>query len=147
MAITINKYDNFLLGQMNGSPNSVIDFDTDDIRVSLHSNSYVPNAAAHDFYDDVSFEVSGSNYTAGGTSLSSVTLTLASGVVKFDASDVTWLQSGSGFTNARYAVIRRYNATAGNSRLICYIDFGADIGNTVADLVLVWNSAGIINWQ
>jgi len=146
MAITLNKYDNFLLGQMSGLSNGVIDFDTDDIRVSLHTSAYTPNAASHDFFDDVTNEVAGTNYTAGGTSLSGVTLTLTSGTVKFDANDVTWAQSGSGFTNARYAVIRKYNATAGNSRLIAYVDFGADVGNNVADLVLVWNSAGIITW-
>lgn len=146
MAITVTKYDNFLYGQMNGTSNAVIDFDTDTIKVALATNSYTPAATTHDFFDDITNEVTGTNYTAGGATLGSKTVALSSGTVTFDAADVTWTASGSGFSTARYAIIYKSTGTASTSRLICYVNFGADVGNTVADLVLVWNASGIITW-
>ncbi len=146
MAITVTKYHNFLLGQMSGVANGVVDFDTDTIKVALATNSYTPDAAAHDFFNDVTNEVTGSNYTAGGATLSGVSVALGSGTVTFDAADVTWATHASGFSTARYAIVYKSTGTASTSRLIFYVNFGADVGNTVADLVLVWNASGLITW-
>lgn len=150
MAITGHKYHKFLLGQLTGVSNGIVDFDTDTIKLALVTNSYIPNAANNDFFDDVSSnEVSGTNYTAGGITLANVTVGVdGSGIVTFDnTADLTILQSASGFSNARYGIIYKSTGTASTSRLICYINFGADIGNTIADLVIAFNSSGIITWQ
>ena len=146
MAITVTKYDNFLYGQMNGTTNGVIDFDTDTIKMALATNTYTPNAATHDFFDDVTNEVTGTNYTAGGATLANKTLTLTAGTVKFTADPVTWTASGSGFSNARYAIVYKSTGTASTSRLLFYVDFGGDVGNTVADLVVTPNAAGLATW-
>ena len=143
MAITITGYHNFLLQQMNGA--APIDFDTDTLKVALVTNTYSPSASAHNFFDDITNEVSGTNYTAGGATLASKTVTLNAGIVTFDAADVTWTQSGTGFSNARYAIIYKSTGTASTSPLVAYVNFGADVGNTVADLVLVWAGTGIIS--
>lgn len=147
MAITKIDYHNFLLGQMSGVANGVVDFDTDAIKVALATNSYVPNAATHDFFDDVTNEVTGGNYTAGGATLASKTVSLNAGVVTFDAADVTFAASGTGFTNARYAIVYRSTGVASTSRLIVAYNLGGDVGNSVADFVLVWNASGIVSWS
>lgn len=146
MAISITKYDNFLLGQMTGLTNAVVDFDTDTIKAALHTNTYAPNYTTDAWFNNVTNEVTGTNYTAGGATLSGVVVNLTTGTVKFDANDITWAQSGAGFSTARYAVIYKSTGTASTSRLICAVNFGVDVGNTVADLVLVFNAAGIVTW-
>jgi hypothetical protein len=148
MAVTIVKYDNFLLGQMKGITNAVVDFDTDIIKIALVTSTYAPLPATHDFFDDITNQVTGTNYVAGGLQLGSPTISISSGgVVIFDAADCVWSQSASGFANARYGIIYKATGTAATSRLICYINFGADQGNTVSDFVIVWDAAGIINWS
>ncbi|MGB8275371.1 MAG: hypothetical protein WCF16_08915, partial [Alphaproteobacteria bacterium] len=62
----------------------------------------------------------------------------------FDANDVTWLQSATGFSNARKAVLYKDTGVATTSRLIAYADFAADKGNVAGDLTLQMDAAGII---
>lgn len=156
MAVTISKYNRFLLTQMNGgndttggstaSSTRVVDFDTDTIKVMLCTSTYVPSATAHATKSSVTNEVTGTNYTAGGKTLTSPTVVDATGTITFDAADVTWTASDTGFTNARYAVIYKDTGTAATSTLIAYIDFGADKTNVGGDFSIVFNSAGIVTW-
>lgn len=142
---TIAKYNKFLKNQMDGT--AVIDFNTDTIKVALVSSSYTPSATTHDFFDDITNEVSGTNYTAGGATIGSPTLTESAGVVTFDGADVTWTQSAAGFSTARYAIIYKSTGTASTSPLLGYIDFGSDKGNVNGDLTIQWNASGIATWS
>lgn len=139
-------YDNFKLKQLNGNG-----IDLDDpavtLKIALVTNSYVPNTATHDFFDDVNAnEVTGTNYTAGGNAIASKTVTLSAGVVTVDAADpATWVQSASGFANARYAIL--YQDTGGAAStdpLIAHHNFGTDVGNTAGDLTLQLAADGIL---
>lgn len=151
-----NSYNTFIKTQMNGGNDTtgsstanaarVVDFDTDTIKVMLVTNSYVPSATGHACKNSVTNEVTGSNYTAGGITLSSLTLTLSGATATFDAADVTWSQHASGFSNARHAVIYKDTGTAATSTLIGWCDFGADKGNVSGDLILNFNAAGILTW-
>lgn len=153
---TISKYNKFLLTQMNGGTDTtggstssaarVIDFDTDTIKVMLVTNSYVPSATGHATKTSITNEVSGTGYTAGGATLTSVTLNESAGTTTFSAANVTWTHNAAGFSNARYAIIYKDTGTAATSTLIGYIDFGADKGNVAGDLVLQWNGSGIFTW-
>lgn len=107
------------------------------------SSAYTPAPTTHDYFDDITGEVSGTNYTAGGATLGSVTLTESSGTVTFDAADVTWTTSGTGFTNARYAILYKSTGTSSTSPLIGYIDFTTDKGNTTSDLTIQWGTSGV----
>lgn len=138
---TITKYNAFLKNQFNGT--SVIDFDTDTLKVALVTNTYVPNAATHVFFSDITNQVTGTNYTAGGTAVAGKTLVEAAGVVTFDGNDVTWLQSATGFSTARYAILYKDTGTAATSPLIGYIDFTADKGNVTGDLTVQWGAGGV----
>jgi hypothetical protein len=100
---------------------------------------------AHDFLDDVSSEVTGSNYTAGGVALGSKAVTtVTTNDAKFDAADVTWSSHASGFSTARYAVIYKDTGAASSSNLVGYIDFVSNQDNVNNDLTIKWNANGIL---
>lgn len=153
---SINKYNKFLLTQMNGGNDTtggstagaarVVDFDTDTIKVMLTTIAYTPSPTGHATKSSVTGEVSGTNYVAGGTAIGTPTVTDSSGTIVFDGVDTTWTQNAGGFTTARYAVIYKDTGNAATSTLIAYIDFVTNQGNVAGDLILQWNNAGIVNW-
>lgn len=133
-------YNSFKGKIMDGS----IDLDTDTVKVALVTSTYTPNQDTHDFFDDVTNEVTGTGYTAGGATLASKTVTVDTtdneGV--FDAADVTWSTST---ITARGAVIYKSTGTASTSALICYLDFTTDQSSSAGDFTVAWNAEGIIN--
>lgn len=135
-------FDNFRLNQLNGA--AVTDFDTDTIKVAICTNTFTPNQATHDFFNDVTNEVSGTNYTAGGPALANKSVALASGTVKFDADDVVIAQSGAGFSNGRHLILYKDTGTASTSPLIAFHTAGADFGNVAGALTIQMDAAGII---
>lgn len=145
--VTHLMYYSVLLGQWNGLANAVIDLDTDTMKTSAHTNTYTVNQDTHAFFGDVTNEVTGTNYTAGGATLASVTLTRATTTVTFDAADVVWTQSASGFSNARKFVVYRSTGTASTSRLFSVVTADNDVGNVTGDLTIQWNASGIATWN
>lgn len=126
---------------MNGS----IDLDTDTINVMLVTSTYTPDQDTHEYRDDITNEVSGTGYSAGGSALAGKTVTADNtdneGV--FDANDVSWSTST---ITARGAVL--YKARGGASsadELICYLDFGSDKISTAGTFTIAWNAEGILN--
>ena len=114
------------------------DTTADRFKVMLVTSAYTPDFGTHDFKADVTNEVSGTGYSAGGNSLTSVTCTQSGGTITFDADDVTWTSST---ITARGAVV--YDDSLVNDPLICYIDFGADKSSSSGDFVLSFNASGI----
>ncbi len=114
------------------------DTTADRFKVMLVTSSYTPDFGTHDFKADVTNEVVGTGYSAGGESLTSVTLTQSGGTITFDADDVTWTSST---ITARGAVV--YDDSLTNDPLIAYIDFGADKSSSSGDFVLSFNASGI----
>lgn len=117
-------YDSYKGKQLGGA--SQINLTTDTIKVALVSSSYTPNIATHDFFDDITNEISASGYTAGGATLAnkSITVDTTNHRAYLDADDTTWA-AGATIT-ARYAIIYKSTGTASTSPLIGYIDFGVD---------------------
>ena len=136
-----------LLGQWNGLANSVFDLDTDTIKVSAHTNTYVPNQDTNEFFSDATNEVAGTNYTAGGATLATPTVTRSTGTVTFDGADVVWTQSAAGFSTARKFVIYRSTGVGTTSKLFSVVTADADVGNVTGDLTLAWNASGIATWS
>lgn len=134
-----NKFKTKLLSLANS-----IDFDVDTIKVMLVTSSYTPDIDAHDFVDDVTNQVSGTGYTAGGQALANQTVsqdnTDDEGV--FDADDTTWTTAT---ITARGAVLYKDTGTPSTSPLIGYIDFGSDKVSTGGSFTITWNAEGIIN--
>ena len=113
---------------------------SDTIKVAMITNSSTPNFETHDHWSDLSGnEVSGTNYSAGGVALASITLANASGTLKFDAADTTW--STATISSARAAVV--YDDTLTNDPLICLVNFGADYASSAGTFQITWNASGI----
>lgn len=139
MAVTAKLYGKFF----SSLANKEIDLNSDTIKVALCTASYTPDQDAHDYFNDITNEISGTGYTAGGATLGSPTFTYTAGtnVFMFDGADVLWTSST---ITARYAVV--YDSTPGSGAtnpLICYVDFGADVSSTASTFQITWDAAGI----
>ena len=133
-------YGSFALSLAKGD----IDFDTATIKVALTTSAYTPNVDTHDFFDDVTNELStGGGYTAGGATLASVTSTYdaANNRVVIDAADPSW--PAATFT-CRSAVFYVSTGVAGTSRLISCHTFDADQTVTANTFTLILDALGIL---
>lgn len=120
-----------------------IDFDTDTFKVMLTTNSYTPNQDTHDFRDDVTNEITGTGYTAGGETLAGVSVTYdsASNEVRILWTDTVW--SGASFT-ARNAVIYKSRGGASSAdELVAYIPFGSDQTVTASTFTLDYTTSAL----
>lgn len=122
---------------------SNINLATDTIKVALCTSSYVPNIDSHANFSDITNEVSGTGYTAGGATLGSQTVTQdnTNDDAAFDAADTTWPSST---ITARFAVIYKSTGTPSTSPLIGYVDFGADKATNGDTFDIQWDAAGIL---
>src|SRR5688572_1889489 len=64
-------------------------FEAEDNKGLLISNSATPNFDTWDFRDDVTNEVTGTNWASGGVALTGTELTISTGTLVFDATDVS----------------------------------------------------------
>jgi septal ring-binding cell division protein DamX len=125
---------------MNGSLN----LSGDTIKVMLVTSGYTPNVDTHDYRDDVTNEVSGTGYTAGGATLANKTVTQdnTNDRAAFDADDATWASST---ITARGAVVYKARGGAASAdELLCYFDFGSDQISSSGNFTLQWSSSGIV---
>jgi hypothetical protein len=123
--------------------NKEIDLDTDTIKVALATSTYTPSQTTHDYFNDITNEVTGTGYTAGGATLASKTVTTSSLTFTFDAADTSWASST---ITARYAIIYVSTGTASTSALIAYVDFGADVVSSGAAFSITWDATGIASF-
>ncbi len=105
------------------------DYLTDPIHCTLHTATYVPDKAVHDFVDDAVAEVAaGGGYATGGLALASKTLALASSVITANAADPSWASST---ITARHAVFSdRTTTTAATQPLIIYYSAPGDVSSS-----------------
>ena len=106
-----------------------IDFDTNTFKAMLVTSAYVPNKDTHDFRDDVTNEVSGTAYTAGGVA-SAVTVTkdTANDRVTIQLGAVSWASST---ITARGCVYYKSRGGASSAdELVAYADFGSDVSSS-----------------
>lgn len=117
-----------------------IDYDTDALKVLLCSADQAANLNSHVFRSDITQEVTGTNYSAGGVNLTSPTVTASGGVATFDAADTTF--SNVTIAAIRGSVIFKNVGTAATDPLSLWHDHGAQ-SVTGADYVIQWNASGI----
>jgi hypothetical protein len=102
---------------------SEVELESAVIKLALVTNAYTADDA-HDFFADVTNEVSATGYTAGGETVDNQTVSLDSTTGVFDFDPITWNISG-GITY-RAAVLYVSTGDPATSRLIAYYDFGTD---------------------
>ena len=121
-----------------------IDMDTDTFKVILTTSAYTENKDSHDKRDDVTNEVTGTGYTAGGAS---TTVTVAAVDTANDDVEIT-IGAASWATStitARKAVIYKSRGGAASAdELVCVIDFGSDVVSTAGTFTL---TASTIKFQ
>lgn len=142
--MALNIYDNWRLFLCEAS---AFDWESPTaLKLSIHTSSYSPNQNTHDYWNDVTNEVSGTNYSSGGIALANPTATLdGSGNVDLDADDPSVIsQSGAGFSNGRIIVAHDDTGTTSTSTLVAYEDNGSDFGNVAGDLTITLNATGLI---
>ena len=139
MAVTAKYYGKFIQSLLAGE----IDLDTATVKVMICNASYVPDQDTHRYKSDVTNEVTGAGYTAGGATVGAVTTSYDSGsnVTSFDGADVAI--STVTFSNGRYAVLYVSTGSDATSPLIGYIDFGENKSLSAGNLAIVWDALGI----
>ena len=113
-----------------------IDYDTDTFKVMLTTSAYTENKDTHTKRSDVTNEVSGTGYTAGGNT---VTVTVAAVDTVNDRVDITlggttWPTSTITARKAVYYKSRGGASTA--DELIAVVDFTSDVTSTGATFTL-----------
>lgn len=113
-----------------------IDYDTDTFKVMLVTSAYTENKDTHTKRSDITNEITGTGYTAGGNT---ATVTVGAVDTANDRVDIslggtTWPTST---ITARKAVYYKSRGGAASAdEIIAVIDFGADVSTTVGTLTL-----------
>lgn len=119
-----------------------IDWDLETHKLALFTNTITPNFTTDTAYGSAPYnanEVTGTNWAAGGVALAGTGFSAASGVLTFDATDVS--VASTTLTNARGGLLYA-DALAGNNALLL-VDFGADYSTSNGTFAIVWHATGI----
>jgi len=109
--------------------NSYLDYDqdllsTNTFAVQLHTSAYTPDAANHNFQDDLTNELPTANgYTVGGITLASKTWIRAGSTKTFDSDNPVWAAAGGSLTARRWVIV---DTTPGTPSTNTLIGFGCD---------------------
>lgn len=109
----------------------------DTFKIALYTSSATLGASTTAY--TTSNEVTGTGYTAGGNTLTSVTPNFSGTTAFTDFADTTW---SSASITARGALI--YNSTNSN-RAVCVLDFGSDKTSTSGDFTIIFPTADASN--
>lgn len=112
-----------------------IDLDTDTIKVLLTTSSYVENKDTQSKRSDVTNEVTGTGYTAGGNT-ATITITKDNTNDRLDVTlgGTTW--SSSTITARKAVYYKSRGGAASADELIAVIDNGSDVTSTGSTFTL-----------
>lgn len=110
-------------------------------KVLMVLDTEVPNFDTHDFRDDILAEVSGTGYTLGGNTITATEVTLAAGLLTYDAADVSW--PASTIANAMAGVGYFNVGTAITDQLVWLSDFVTAASTTNGTFTIQWHANGI----
>jgi hypothetical protein len=140
MAVTAFVFGNQFLSAWNKEE----DLNSDVMKCMLTTVTYVPNQDTHAYKSSVTNEVTGTAYTATGTTITTPAITYTGGtnVGMFDADDAVWTTAT--ISGIRIAVV--YDSTPGTDAtrpLITYVDMGGDQTVSAANFTVSWSASGI----
>ena len=112
-----------------------IDHDTDPFKMLLVTSSYTA-AKTHDRRNDITNEVSGTGYTAGGNACTpTVAQDNTNSRVTIDFTVTSWTSST---ITARGGVIYKSRGGASSAdELVCYLDFGDDVSSSAGTFAVL----------
>lgn len=127
MAHTPSWYGRALEGQWGATAARRVDWVGDTIKCALVTNTYTPDQDAHDFFADITNEITGTGYTAGGATLGtkSVSYDTTSNENRLICADIAW-GPGATFGPFRKGIIYKDTGSGATSPLLGYITFDSD---------------------
>lgn len=133
--MTNSIYDKFMKHLVLGD----IDPGSDTFYMMLCTSSYTPTKASDEHRSDVSNEVTGTGYTAGGQAVACTPSGPASAVESLTFAVTTW---PTATITARYAVIYKHRGGSSSAdELVAWIDFGGNVSSTGANFTVTPTSA------
>tara|TARA_A100001201_G_C4033549_1_gene184466 strand:- start:59 stop:535 length:477 start_codon:yes stop_codon:yes gene_type:complete len=112
-------------------------------KIALFTSSATLSASTTAYATTNEVSSTGTNYTAGGNTLTNVDPTTSGTTALTDFADTTW--SSSSIT-ARGCLIYNSSTTAGTAnRAVCALDFGADKTSTSGDFTIQFPAADASN--
>jgi hypothetical protein len=131
--LTLEK---FLTGALTES------WEAEDNKVMLDSDTDTPAFDTHDFRNDVATEVTGTNWATGGVALTGTELTVAAGILTFDATDIS--VASTTITNAMAAIHYFNVGTAATDPLNLLADFVTNVSTSNGTFGIQWHASGIL---
>lgn len=110
-------------------------------KVLMVTDTEAPNFDTHNFRDDILAEVTGTGYTLGGNTLTATEITLASGLLTYDAADVSW--AASTIANAMAGVGYFNVGSAATDQLVFLSDFVTAASSSSGTFTIQWSASGI----
>lgn len=116
------------------------------VKALLCSTTYVPNQDTHRYLTDITGEVSGAGYTAGGVLLTSKSAPYTAGTntQTLTAANPTWATVS--ITQIRFVVFYMATGTAATSALISYMDFATNYAPSSQAFTVTLPATGIITY-
>jgi hypothetical protein len=108
----------------------------------LVTDSEAPNFDTHDFRNDITAEVTGTGYTAGGATVTGTEITVVSGSLKYDYDDPQWTTST--IANAMAFVWYFNVGTAATDPLDHLLDFVTAVSTSAGLLLVTIHANGAI---
>lgn len=100
-----------------------MNLDSNSVKLALVMDAHTPDFNAHDTYADLTNELTGTGYTAGGNALDTPTWATSGGYLTYDTDDEAWSGLTTNSTHIRGGV--GYNDTV-SDRLLWATTLGAD---------------------
>jgi hypothetical protein len=103
-----------------------IDFDTDTFKILLVTSSYTANKDTHVKRSDVTNEVTGTGYTAGGNTITcTVAKDTANDRITITFASTSW--PNSTITAAGAVIYKSRGGAAGSDELVAFVNFGGNV--------------------
>lgn len=122
------------------SGGSNIDFMSDTVKCMLTTITYSPNQTTHTVKSDVTNEVSGTGYTAGGVTLGSKSVNISSLTAQYDAADPAWTTVT---VSPAFSVFYDDTVATPVKPIICWQDFAGTQTVVGVNFTIVLNASGI----
>lgn len=109
----------------------------------LVTDTYTPNFDTHDQYADITNEVTGTGYSAGGNAVDSPTLTVSSGALVYDIADESWTSATISSIEGR--VLYDDASTSPTDALLVATDFGSTFSVSAGTFTVQENASGVFS--
>lgn len=143
MSVVNKWYRAAFQGQFSATAARRVDWVSDTIKTTLHTNSYTFTQDSDDFFNDATNELStAGGYTAGGVTLGTKSIDVGTTLqVRLIAANAQW--TSATFT-ARQAVVWADTAGASSTDpLMMNINFGADQSVSSGTFTIAWAADGV----